>query len=416
MKNKSLYIPIGVMFLFYFLIQFTTGLNNPFAKVIQTQFSLSTFQSQLGYFYFFITYLFMGIPASIVVRKLGYKKASLFAIAGMIVGFSVVFAGGNLASIWLYLIGVFLLGCAITILQVVVNPLITVLGSKEGANSRMNFGGAIASIGAMLAPLVVGMIIGKVAYENIDKLQIADVNPLLYVILVVLAIMFLALLKVNIPEPDITQANAEKVKGTALQFKHFRWGLVAIFLYVGLEVTTANLTNLYMLNDLGIDAGIAGAVVGTYWLMMFVGRLIGAAVGTKLSSRPQLIIVSLSALSFYIGAILLNPAIKVWMPAVDSQFNVLFAEVPINVLLLVLVGLCTSVMWTCIFILATDGLGKYINQASGIFMMMVFGGAIIPALQGKMVDVFGFLPSYWVGFVCILFIFGYGIFNKRIAK
>ncbi len=414
MKNKSFYIPLGVMFLFYFLIQFTTGLNNPFAKVIQTQFSLTTFQSQLGNFAFFITYLFMGIPASIVVRKLGYKKASLSAVAGMIAGFSVVFAGGNLASIWIYLLGVFILGCAITILQVVVNPMVTVLGSKEGANSRMNFGGAIASIGAMLAPLVVGMIIGKVAYENIDQLQIADVNPLLYVILSVLVVMFLLLLKVNIPTPDITQS--EKIKGTALQYKHFRWGLVAIFLYVGLEITTANLTNLYMLNELNIDAGIAGAVVGTYWLMMFVGRLIGAAIGTKVSSRPQLIIVSLSALAFYIGAILLNPAIKVWMPAVDSHFNVLFAQVPINVLLLVLVGLCTSVMWTCIFILATDGLGKYTNQASGIFMMMVFGGAIIPALQGKMVDVFGFLPSYWVGFVCILFIFGYGMFNKRIAK
>lgn len=410
MKNKTMYIPLGMMFLLYFLIAFTTGLNNPFAKVIQTQFTLSTFESQLGNFAFFISYLFMGIPASRVVRKIGYKKAALSALVAMFLGVCVVFSGGNIGAIWVYLLGVFIMGCAITILQVVVNPLITVLGSKEGANTRMNFGGAGSSMGATFAPLVVGLIIGNVAA---DKLVIADVNPLLYIILALLALVFLVLSKVNIPETELTQTEEDKVRGSALKFSNFRWGLVAIFLYVGMEVATANLTNMYMLNELAIDAGIAGAIVGTYWLLMLVGRLIGAAIGTKVTSRPQLIIVSSIAFCLYIGAIIINPEIKVVMPAVDSHFQLLFAQVPINVLLLVLVGLCTSVMWTCIFILATEGLGRYTNQASGIFMMMVCGGAVIPALQGRLVDVFGFIPSYWVGLVCVLVILLYGIFVKK---
>jgi FHS family L-fucose permease-like MFS transporter len=414
MKNKTHYIPLGMMFLLYFLIAFTSGLNNPFAKVIQTQFTLSTFESQFGNFAFFLAYLFMGVPASMVVNKIGYKKAALTSLAAMFVGVWIVFAGGNSGAIWLYLLGMFFLGCAITILQVVVNPLVTVLGSKDGANSRMNFGGAASSLGATFAPIVVGFIIGNVA---IEKLSVSDVNPLLYTMMALLAMVFVVLSFVNIPEVGIRQTEQDKPNYKALLTPHFIFGLVAIFLYVGLEVTTANITNLFLINDLKIDTGVAGAIVGTYWLLMLVGRLVGAAIGTKVQSRPQLIIVSLAALVFYIAAILIPSTTLVTMPAVDSHFNILFAQVPINIFLFVLVGFCTSVMWTCIFILATEGLGNQTNLASGIFMMMVFGGGIIPALQGKMVDVLGgFLSSYWIGVGCLLVILGYAVFTPKSPK
>lgn len=408
MKNKTHYIPLGMMFLLYFLIAFTSGLNNPFAKVIQTQFTLSTFESQFGNFAFFLAYLFMGVPASMVVNKIGYKKAALTALAAMFVGVWIVFAGGNLGAIWLYLLGMFFLGCAITILQVVVNPLVTVLGSKDGANSRMNFGGAASSLGATFAPIVVGFIIGNVAVQN---LSVKDVNPLLFTLEGLLALVFIVLYFVEIPEVGIRYTGDEKPDYKALFTPHFIFGLIAIFLYVGFEVSTANITNLYMVNELKMDAGVAGAIVGTYWLLMLVGRLVGAAIGTKVQSRPQLIIVSVTALLLYLTAIFI-PTASVTMPAVDSGFHVIFAQVPLNILLLVLVGLCTSVMWTCIFILATDGLGKQTNLASGIFMAMVFGGGIIPAIQGKLVDVMGdFLPSYWIGVVCLLVILGYAVFT-----
>jgi len=412
MKNKTMYIPLGMMFLLYFFIAFTSGLNNPFAKVIQTQFTLSTFESQFGNLAFFFAYLFMGIPASMVVNKVGHKKAALIALAAMFVGVWVVFAGGNLGVIWLYLVGMFCLGCAITILQVVVNPLVTVLGSKEGANSRMNFAGAASSLGATFAPIVVGFIIGNAA---LDKLSVADANPLLYTMMALLAMVFIVLSFVSIPEVGIRQTAEDRPNYKALFTPNFIFGLIAIFLYVGLEVTTANITNLFMINDLKMDAGVAGAIVGTYWLLMLVGRLVGAAIGTKVQSRPQLIIVSSAALILYLAAMFVPSSISVIMPAVDSHFHLLVAQVPVNILLLVLVGFCNSVMWTCIFILATEGLGKQTNLASGVFMMMVFGGGIVPALQGKLVDMSGnFLSSYWVGVVCLVVILGYGILNKKI--
>jgi FHS family L-fucose permease-like MFS transporter len=414
MKNKTQFLPLAMMFLLYFLIAFTSGLNNPFAKVIQSQFTLSTFESQFGNFAFFIAYLFMGIPASMVVNKVGYKNATLIALASMFIGVWVVFAGGNQGLIWLYLIGMFILGCAITILQVVVNPMVIVLGNKEGANSRMNFGGAVASMGAAFAPVVVGFIIGNKALDN---LSVTDANPLLYTMMALLVMVFIVLSFVAIPEVGIRQAREEKTNYTSLLTPHFIFGLITIFLYVGLEVTTANLTNLFMINELKMDAAVAGAIVGTYWLLMLAGRLIGAVIGTKVQSRPQLIIVSLIALALYLGAIFIPPSHIVVMPAIDSQFHLLFAQVPINILLLVLVGLFTSVMWTCIFILATEGMGKQTNLASGVFMMMVFGGGIVPAIQGKLVDVFGdFLSSYWVGVVCLLVILGYGILTPKSSR
>ncbi len=399
-----------MMFLLYFMIAFTTGLNDPFAKVIQTQFTLSTFESQFGNFAFFFAYLFMGVPASMVVNKVGYKNATLISLASMFAGVWIVFAGGNMGMIELYLFGMFFLGCAITILQVVVNPMVIALGKREGANSRMNFGGAASSIGATFSPIVVGFIIGNSA---INTLSVKDVNPLLFTMMTVFALMFFVILLVKIPDVGIRQTEADKPNYKSLLTPHFIFGLVAIFLYVGMEVATASLTNLYMLNDLHIDPTISGAIVGTYWTLMLVGRLIGVAIGTKVHSRMQLIIVSTIALVLYLGAIYIPAGNMVVMPAIDSKLHLLFAQVPVNVLLLVLVGLCNSVMWTCIFILATDGLGKQTNLASGIFMMMVFGGGVVPALQGKIVDVIGdFQTSYWVGLVCLAVILIYGLLNK----
>lgn len=410
MKRTHYLLPLAMMFVLYFLIAFASGLNNPFAKVIQTQFVLSTFQSQFGNLAFFFAYLFMGIPASIVVNKTGYKKALLLALGTMLVGVCIVAAGGNWGQIWAYLAGMFVLGAAITLLQVIVNPLVTMLGSPEGANSRMNLAGATSSFGAAFAPVVVGFIIGNTA---VDSLSVAAVSPLLYTMMALVAMVLVVVSFVAIPELGIRQAGKEKTDYRVLMKPHFLFGLLAIFLYVGLEVSIANITNLFMINSLKMDAGIAGAIIATYWLLMLVGRLIGSFVGTKISSRPQLIGASAAALLLLVAGIFAPLDFMVNMPAIDSQFNLLFAQVPVSILLFVLAGLFASVMWTCIFILATKGLGKYTNLASGVFMMMVFGGGIIPSLQAKIVDIAGnFVHSYWVGVACLVVILFYAICQK----
>ncbi|MBP5307444.1 MAG: MFS transporter [Paludibacteraceae bacterium] len=410
-KGKTPAVAFVMLVTFYFSIAFTTGLNDPFSKVIQSQFDLSVFESQFGNFAFFLSYLLMGIPASRVVGRLGYKKGAQTALCGMLMGVGMVLAGGNLHMIWLYLLGMFVLGCAITVLQVVVNPLIIAIGPRQGANRRMNIGGAASSIGATFAPLVVGFIIGNVA---VDSLGVHDVNPLLYVLMGFYMALFLVLCFTRIPEPDIRETMNRKSEWRRLMQPSFVMGLVAIFLYVGFEVTTANLTNLFLLNELKMDPAVAGAIVGSYWLLMLFGRLVGAAVGTMIQSRGQLLIVSSLALLLYVLAVTLPLDITIRMPAVSSNLSFVQADVPLSILLLVLTGFCNSVMWVCIFILSTSGLGKSTNLASGIFMMMVCGGGIIPVIQGRLVDVLdGYQHSYVVGIFCVAFILIYALLSKK---
>ena len=167
--------------------------------------------------------------------------------------------------------------------------------------------------------------------------------------------------------------------------------------------------NLFMtdtVNGVGIDPTIAGTVVGTYWLLMLAGRLVGGVLGGKISSKAMLSTVAAVGILFICLAIFLPSGNIVKMPVFRSDLSFGFAQVPVNCLFLVLCGLCTSVMWGGIFNLAVEGLGKYTSAASGIFMMMVCGGGILPAIQGALADSVGFLNSYWLlvaGLVFILF-------------
>ncbi len=401
------------MYLLYFLLAFTTGLNSPFSKVIQTQFVLSTFESQFGNLAFFIAYFFMGIPASMIINKVGYKKGTQYAIATLILGIGIVFTGGNLGEIWLYLAGMFVVGCGITIVQIVVNPMIASLGSAQGANSRMNFGGAAFAIGGMLAPVVAGFIIGNAVIET---LSVSDVNPLLYTMIGLALMVFIIISLVQFPETGIRQVGNEEKNYSVLLNPKFIIGIIAVFLYVGVEVATGTISFLYMTNytegGLSINPEIAGFVVSFYSITMLIGRLLGGIIGKKVSSRPQLIAAAACSLIMYLIGIFLPETFTI-----DISFGTFLATVPINVLLFVGIGLFTSVLWTCIFIIATEGLGKQTNIASGIFIMMVCGGGIVPVIQGKLVDLFGFVNSYWAGVFCLAFILIYAIFiakNKTI--
>ncbi len=406
MQKNKYFVPLLMMFVLFFLIAFTTGLNNPFSKVIQTQFTLSTFQSQFGNLAFFIAYIFMGLPASILVNHTGYKKAAAIALCSLFAGVWIVFAGGNIGLIWLYLAGMFVLGCGITILQVVINPMIAALGTPEGANSRMNFGGSFFGVGSVLAPVIVGFIIGNAAVET---LSVADVNPLLYTMAGLVLIVMTVLYFVQFPEMNISQQKNEKADYSALRNAKFVAGVIAVFLYVGVEVATGSISFLYLTDiaekgGLNINAEIAGIVVSLYAFSLLIGRLLGGVIGRKVSNRPQLIAASAAALAMFLIAIFLPETLTV---------KILDTAVPIKVVLFVCIGFFTSVFWTCIFILATEGMGKQTNIASGIFIMMVCGGGIVPVLQGKLVDKFGFADSYWLGVACLAFIFIYALFIAK---
>lgn len=377
----------------------------------------SNLESQLGNLANFIAYAFMGIPAGKMLQRIGYKKTALTAIVVGFTGVCVTFLSGIAGSFAVYLTGAFISGFSMCMLNVVVNPMLNTLGGggKKG-NQLLQFGGAINSIGATIVPVLVGYLIGTISTGT----SIADANPALFLAMGIFALAFIVLFSMQIPEPHAAQANVNAVKDThsPMSFRHFILGAIAIFLYVGIEVGIPNIANLFMTsgseaNGLGIDTTTAGSVVGTYWFLMFIGRLTGGSLGAKFSSKGMLTFVSALGILFVVLAILTPTTQVVNMPVFKADISFGLAEVPMSIMFLVLCGLCTSVMWGGIFNLATEGLGKYTAAASGIFMAMVCGGGILPAIQGAVADVVGYVESYWVIVLALAFLLFYALVGSK---
>lgn len=416
-QKKNYTLPIIMMFALFAMISFVTGLTNPLGVIVKNQFSVANWMSQLGNAANFIAYAFMGLPAGLMLKRIGYKKTALVAIAVGFIGVGIQFLSGEAGSFGIYLAGAFISGFSMCMLNTVVNPMLNTLGGggKKG-NQLIQFGGSLNSISATIVPILVGYLMGNAANATIS-----DAAPALFIAMGIFAVVFVVLLAMKIPEPyAIQEAKAEK-KDThsALSFRHFVLGTVAIFIYVGIEVGIPNFMNLFLTaapdaatSGMGMAAAAAGSLVGTYWFLMMVGRLLGGMIGGKVSSRVQLTFVSLLAIVFVLLGIFAPTTVAGRMP-VFTGTGFAMIEVPIGVMFLTLCGLCTSVMWGGIFNLAVEGLGKYTSMGSGIFMMMVCGGGILPLIQGYVADIAGYLSSYWVIIVSLAFLLYYALIGSK---
>ncbi len=413
-EKKSYALPIAIMFALFFMIAFVTGLPSPMGVIVAKQFGASNFESQLGFFANFIAYFFMGIPSGMMLKKIGYRKTALAAVTVGFIGVGTQYFSGVVGEFSVYLIGAFISGFSMCMLNAVVNPMLNTLGGGGNkGNQLIQFGGSINSIGATITPMLVGYLMGAEAGRTIEK-----ANPAMFLAMGIFALAFLVLALVKIPEPHLEKATEKKIKDkhSPLSFRHFVLGTIAIFVYVGVEIGIPSTANLYMTDTtqgLGMDAGVAGTIVGIYWLMMLVGRLTGASLGAKFSSKQMMICVSTIGCILLVLAILLPTSISVDISNLIGKD----AVIPINIVLFVLCGLCTSIMWGGIFNLAVEGLGKYTAAASGIFMVMVCGGGIVPLIQGYVADHAGYLASYWVMFACVAYMLYYALIGcKNVNK
>lgn len=417
-KQKNYALPIAMMFALFFMISFVTGLQNPMGVIVKDQFNASNLMSQLGNFANFIAYACMGIPAGIMLQRIGYKKSALIAVIVGFIGVAISYFSGiagaaNLNVTYaIYLCGAFISGFSMCMLNTIVNPMLNTLagGGKKG-NQLIQIGGVFNSTGATIVPVLVGALIGNAANRTIE-----DTNPALWLAMGIFTLAFIVLFFMDMPEPHLNSNNNKKKETkethSAFSFRHFNLGIIAIFIYVGVEVGIPNIANLYMTTELNMDTAVAGTIVGTYWFLMLIGRFVGAAIGGQVSSKSMLTTTTSIAAILVICAILL-PQTMVNMPVFKSDISFGIAEVPVNILLLILCGLCTSVMWGSIFNLAVEGLGKYTASASGIFMMMVCGGGVLPLVQGWVADNFGFLNSYYVVLAGIIYMLIYAIAGSK---
>jgi FHS family L-fucose permease-like MFS transporter len=406
-----------MMIALFGMISFVTNLAAPMGQVLKEQFGVSNFQGLLGNAANFIAYAVMGIPGGILLQRVGYKKTALIAIAVGFLGIFVQYLSGHSpqsAAFGVYLLGAFIAGFSMCLLNIVVNPMLNTLGGGGNkGNQLIQVGGSFNSVMATFTPAFVGVLIGEAAKANIK-----DVFPVMYIAMGVFAVVFFVLLAVAIPEPYITK-NKDSLKQLmtgALKFRHFVLGAVAIFVYVGVEVGTPGVMIYWLSDHPEVGKTIAGVVAGTYWLLMLAGRLIGASIGSKVSSKIMLTVASFVGMVLILLAIFSSTSTMVSLPVLERNAGSLafgFAEVPINAMYIVLVGLCTSIMWGGIFNLAVEGLGKYTAAASGIFMVLVSGGGIVPAIQGGVADAAGYLASYWVVLIGLAYLFYYAVIGSK---
>ena len=505
-QKKSNVLAIIVMILLFGMISFVTNLASPMGDVLKNQFNVANWMGTLGVFANFIAYACMGIPAGNLLQRRGYKFT---ALAAVIVGFAGVgtqtIAGlleGNLAF-GVYLLGAFIAGFSMCMLNIVVNPMLNKLaGGGNRGNQLLQLGGSFNSLMGTAVIALVGILI-----PSMIKANIADVYPLMFTALIIFAIAFVVILFTQIPENEnLGEVKHDDSKYGPMSFRHFLLGAIGIFIYVGVEVGIPNvlqkwlnveleniesvetaqsgvitevcvkkgyeteagdvIAKMEVTNIIAAEEGeepttevtiveftaeskaivteipedikvgaeinveadqsvviakldtafagpIAGTVAATYWLLMLVGRLLGAVLGARISSRKMLTAVSLLGIVLVAGAMILDPANTVNLPVFQNTgFGM--AQVPINAALLVLCGLCTSVMWGGIFNLAVEGLGKYTERGSGIFMALVCGGGILPLLQNGIVDLTGnYLVSYWVIVAGLAYLLFYALIGSK---
>ena len=414
-KNTNLVAIITMCFIFA-MISFVTNMAAPFGNIWKGQYSWA---GMMGNMMNFAAYLFMGIPAGKMLLKVGYKKTTLIALATGFVGVVIQwlssrsFLGGS--AIYVYLLGAFVCGFCVCMLNTVVNPMLTILGGGGNkGNQYIQIGGTLNSLTGTLTPLLVGVLIGTVTANT----AMSDVAPLLFIAMAVFAIAFIIISFLKIPEPA-QERKATVYEHSAWNFRHFVLGAIAIFFYVGIEIGIPSQVNFFLADASAKGAGIAvngaaigGAIAAVYWLLMMVGRFSSTLISGKVSTRTQMTVVSTVAIILVLAAIFTPKTVTVSMPGYSVADGFAMFQVPLSCLFLVLCGLCTSVMWGAIFNLAVEGLGKYTEAASGIFMMLVVGGGIMPFIQDLIAKNAGYMNSYWL----VVAMLGYLLFYALIGS
>lgn len=409
---------IIVMIALFAMIAFVTNLCTPMATIIKNQGEISNVLAQIGNYGNFVAYLVMGIPAGMLISKFGYKKTALIGLVVGAVGILIQWCSGlidptkeNLPLVFaIYLVGAFIAGLCMCILNCVVNPMLNLLGGGGNAgNQLIQIGGVFNSTAAVACYILMGALIA-----DASKATIADATPALLIALAIFVLAFIVISFTKIQEPEQAPVRVDLIAG-ALKHRHFALGALAIFLYMGIEVGVPNFVQ-QMLIAKGIPAATVGMIVAVYWFMMLIGRFVGAGIGSKVSSRAMITTVSVATLCLVLFGMYAPNDVTVNFPGVDwGKLTLIWEKIPVGIFAFLLVGLCTSVMWGAIFNMAVEGLGKYTSIAAGIFMTMVFGCAVMMAIQGVVSDATDYLTSFWVVVACAAYLLFYALIGSRVA-
>lgn len=407
MKGNRL--TIGVMFGMVFMVGFVTMFTGPLAAVVKAQFGASNALSQFGSSANFLAYLFMGLPCGMILKRRGYRFTSLAAVSVGFLGVALQVLAGFVASFGIYVLGAFVAGLSMCMLNTTANPLMNTLGGGgKGGNRLVQYGCTFNSVGGMSSPLILGFLIGN----EIAGANVLDALPVQAAALAFFAVGFAVIARADIPEPHLEPDAPSPWKDVwvCFRFRHFALGALAMFLFEPVECGICNMVNLYLTAEgtpayAGAVAG--GAMVSAYCALMMVGRFGAGVFGNRVSPRTMI-----SAACAFCVVLLVAAAT---VPFTKVEVPLTSVAVPLSALLMTACGLGIAVMFGGIFNLATEGLGRLVPVASGITMSLVSGGALL-AVVGSVADRFGILSSCYVFVGLLAYILFYALCGSRVRR
>jgi len=384
-KNNSTLIPILIIAGLFFIFGFVTWINGALIPFMKTINELTATQSYLVASASYISFVVMALPASYILEKIGFRKGMSLGLIIMAIGALVFIPAAEARTYWVFLAGIFIQGMGMTLLQTASNPYITILGPIESAAKRISIMGIANKVAGALGSLIFGALLLSGIEETKDKLSVATVDEkdvllntmadsvvMPYIIMsAVLFLLGILIRKAPLPhveaEPIDEPNNGETSKTSIFQFPHLWLGVVALFVYVGAEVIAGDTIIAY-----GISLGISGdeaKYFTTFTLMAMV-----ATYGLGIFLIPKYIS---QAFALKASAIL----------GIVFTFCIVFTTGFISVLFVAGLGIANALVWPAVWPLALNGLGKFTKTASALLIMAISGGAILPLLYGKLVDI-----------------------------
>jgi len=419
-KNSPKQSTLGPMIIIgslFFIFGFATWLNSLLIPYLQIASELTEVQSYFVTFAFYIAYLVMAPVSTSVLNKYGFKQGMGIALAVMAVGALLFIPAAYMREYSIFLLGLFIMGGGLAILQTASNPYITIIGPVETAARRISIMGICNKLAGAIAPILIGLFLNldeadKVSAQvesmsaaeyasALDAVALKVVNPYIGIV-VVLVLLSIWIFNSNLPEVSGDEEETEdhhpisETKTSVFQFPHVLLGVLALFLYVGVEVIAGDTIIKYG-NHLNIPLSIAKFFTAGTMAAMVAGYIVGIIIIPKYISQ---------SLALKICAIL----------GIAFTLGIVFTDGITSLVFVALLGLANSLIWPAVWPLALTGVGKFTSAASGLLVMGIAGGAVIPLLYGWLAGgSMGPHQAYWIAFPCYLFILYYGISGHKIG-
>ena len=435
MSRKNYIIGLAVIAVFFFIFAFLTWLNGILIPFLRTACELTNFQAYFVTTAFYISYFVMSLPSSALLKKTGFRKGMSIGLWIMAFGALIFIPAALSRNYGIFLLGLFVQGTGMALLQTAVNPYVTIIGPRESAAKRISMMGIANKFAGAIAPIIIGAHIMKnsnildqqlatitdavMRGDLLDQLATRVINPYIIMAVVLVALGFLLSLA-HLPEVD-TEAEEPSVgetnvnKSSIWHFPHMIIGAIALFFYVGVEVIAGDTIIRYG-QSLNIDMSSAKYFTSLTMLGMIIGYVMGILLIPKaLSQVNALRISALLGILFTIGAVFTPVSTHITMPFRDLvTFDAVTLTIPVTVLFVAMMGLANALVWPAMWPLALNGVGKFTKTASALLIMSVVGGALIPLVYGKLADIFTTQSAYWVCLPCYLILLYYSLHGYRL--